>query len=50
MIINFNQYYALKPENLWATNVVAALLGISFFLVIVRVEKLFVHRPPERLA
>ena len=49
LIINFNQYYALAPENLWATNVIAALLGISFFLVVVLAEKLLVHRPPERL-
>ena len=43
-ITNFNQYYALQPENLWAVNLVAALLGISFFLVVVLVEKLVVHR------
>ncbi len=48
-IINFNQYYALDPENLWAVNLVAALLGISFFLVVVLVEKLVVHRAPEQL-
>ncbi len=48
-IINFNQYYALSPENLWATNLVAALLGISFFLAVVLVEKLVVHRAPEQL-
>ncbi|OFW75325.1 MAG: hypothetical protein A2Y55_01460 [Actinobacteria bacterium RBG_16_68_12] len=48
-IINFNQYYALDPENLWAVNVVAALLGISFFLAVVLVEKLVVHRAPEQL-
>jgi NitT/TauT family transport system permease protein len=48
-IINFNQYYVLNPPNLWATNMVAALLGIGFFLVIVLVEKLVVHRPPEQL-
>jgi NitT/TauT family transport system permease protein len=48
-IINFNQYYALDPVNLWAVNLVAALLGISFFLVVVLVEKLVVHRPPEVL-
>jgi NitT/TauT family transport system permease protein len=48
-IINFNQYYVLEPENLWAVNLVAALLGISFFLVVVLVEKLVVHRPPEQL-
>lgn len=48
-IINFNQYYVLQPENLWAVNLVAALLGISFFLVVVLAEKLLVHRPPEQL-
>lgn len=48
-IINFNQYYALDPENLWAVNLVAALFGISFFLVVVLVERLVVHRAPERL-
>ncbi len=49
-ILNFNQYYATGPENLWATNIVAALLGISFFLAIVGLEKLVVHRAPERFA
>ncbi|MGZ4115639.1 MAG: ABC transporter permease, partial [Actinomycetota bacterium] len=34
-IVNFNQYYTLNPQNLWATNLIAALLGIAFFLVIV---------------
>ena len=48
-IINFNQYYVLNPQNLWATNLMAAALGISFFLVVVIVEKLVVHRPPETL-
>jgi ABC-type nitrate/sulfonate/bicarbonate transport system permease component len=48
-IINFNQYYVLQPENLWAVNLVAALLGISFFLVVVLAEKLLVRRPPEQL-
>ncbi len=48
-IINFNQYYVLNPQNLWATNLIAATLGISFFLLVVLAEKLVVHRPPERL-
>ena len=48
-IINFNQYYVLNPENLWATNLIAALLGIGFFLVVVLVEKLVVRRAPEQL-
>jgi NitT/TauT family transport system permease protein len=49
-IINFNQYYVLQPENLWATNVIAACLGIFFFLSVVVVEKLVVRRAPEHVA
>jgi NitT/TauT family transport system permease protein len=48
-ILNFNQYYASSPESLWATNLIAAALGISFFLVVVGVEKLVVRAAPERL-
>ena len=46
-IINFNQYYSLEPKNLWATNLVAALLGILFFLAVVTVEKIVVRQAPE---
>jgi NitT/TauT family transport system permease protein len=49
-ILNFNQYYATSPESLWATNLIAALLGITFFLIIVLVEKLVVRRAPEHVA
>ncbi len=49
-ILNFNQYYASAPERLWATNVVAALVGIVFFLVVVAAEKLVVRRAPEHVA
>jgi NitT/TauT family transport system permease protein len=48
-IVNFDQYYSLNPENLWATNVIAALLGIAFFLVIVLVEAIVVRRAPENV-
>jgi NitT/TauT family transport system permease protein len=48
-IINFNQYYVLEPENLWVTNLYAALLGILFFLAVLLAEKLVVRRAPERL-
>jgi NitT/TauT family transport system permease protein len=48
-IINFNQYYTLRPENLWATNVIAACLGVFFFVSVVVVEKLVVRRAPEHL-
>ncbi len=49
-ILNFNQYYVLDPAALWATNIVAAGLGIAFFGVIVLVEKLVVRRAPEHVA
>ena len=49
-ILNFNQYYASAPERLWATNVIAALLGIAFFLVVVLAERLAVRRAPENFA
>jgi NitT/TauT family transport system permease protein len=49
-ILNFNQYYLSSPPSLWATNLVAALLGIAFFLAVVGVEKLVVRRAPEHIA
>jgi NitT/TauT family transport system permease protein len=49
-IVNFNQYYTLNPQNLWATNLIAALLGISFFLAVVGAEKIVVRRAPENVA
>jgi NitT/TauT family transport system permease protein len=49
-ILNFAQYYSFQPQNLWATNIVAAVLGIAFFLVVLITEKLVVRRAPEHLA
>jgi NitT/TauT family transport system permease protein len=49
-ILNFNQYYASAPERLWATNLVAAALGITFFLVVVAAERAVVRRAPEHVA
>jgi NitT/TauT family transport system permease protein len=49
-ILNFAQYYSFQPQNLWATNIVAAGLGIAFFLVVVGAEKLVVRRAPEHVA
>jgi len=49
-ILNFNQYYASSPPSLWATNLVAAALGITFFLAVVLAEKLVVRRAPENVA
>jgi NitT/TauT family transport system permease protein len=49
-IINYNQYYSLEPKNLWATNLVAAALGIVFFLLVLGAEKVVVRRAPENVA
>jgi NitT/TauT family transport system permease protein len=49
-ILNFNQYYSIEPQELWATNIVAALLGIAFFVVVVAAEKAIVRRAPESTA
>ncbi len=49
-ILNFNQYYVSSPPSLWATNLIAALLGITFFLAVVLAEKLIVRRAPEHVA
>ena len=49
-ILNFNQYYATTPTSLWATNLIAALLGITFFLIVVAVERIVVRRAPEHVA
>jgi NitT/TauT family transport system permease protein len=48
-ILNFAQYYSFQPQNLWATNIIAASLGISFFLIVVVAEKLVVRRAPEHV-
>lgn len=49
-IINFNQYYSMEPQELWATNIVAAFLGIAFFVIVVLAEKAVVRRAPEAVA
>jgi|SRR5579872_2984160 len=49
-IFNFNQYYSIEPQELWATNVIAALLGIAFFVLVVLGEKAIVRRAPENVA
>jgi NitT/TauT family transport system permease protein len=48
-IVNFNQYYTLSPQNLWATNAIAALLGILFFLAVVLAERIVLRRAPEHV-
>ena len=49
-ILNFNQYYVSSPPSLWATNIVAAALGIVFFAVVALAERLLVRRAPENVA
>jgi NitT/TauT family transport system permease protein len=49
-ILNFAQYYTFQPKSLWATNLIAAALGICFFLVVVVVERMVVRRAPEHVA
>ncbi len=49
-ILNFNQYYSIEPQELWATNIVAALLGIVFFVAVVVAETFVVRRAPENVA
>jgi NitT/TauT family transport system permease protein len=49
-ILNFNQYYTSDPPALWATNLVAAALGITFFLAVVLAERVVVRRAPEHVA
>ena len=49
-ILNFNQYYVTSPPSLWAVNIIAALLGITFFAVVALAERLVVHRRPENVA
>jgi NitT/TauT family transport system permease protein len=49
-ILIFHQYYSLDPTQLWATNVIAAALGIAFFLVVVIAERIVVRRAPENVA
>jgi len=49
-LVNFNQYYSTQPANLWATIVACALLGITFFLAVVILERLVLKRAPEHVA
>jgi NitT/TauT family transport system permease protein len=49
-IVNFNQYYSIEPQELWATNLIAALLGIVFFSAVVVAERVVVRRAPENFA
>jgi NitT/TauT family transport system permease protein len=47
-IINFNQQYITGPEKLWATILIASLLGITFFSL-VRLAESLVLRGRQRI-
>jgi NitT/TauT family transport system permease protein len=49
-ILNFNQYYLSSPPSLWATNLIAAALGIAFFGIVAVAERLIVRKAPELVA
>jgi NitT/TauT family transport system permease protein len=49
-IVNFNQYYSTGPERLWATNIVCAALGLTFFGAVVLAERLILRHAPENVA
>jgi NitT/TauT family transport system permease protein len=49
-ILNFSQYYSIEPNQLWATNIVAAVTGIAFFLVVLGAERVVVRKAPENVA
>src|SRR5256714_2242559 len=48
-IINFSQYYTTQPRGPWATNLIAAALAVSCFLIVLIAEKLVVRRAPANL-
>lgn len=43
-ILNFNQQYVTGPEKLWATILVAAAVGVGFFLLVRLVELLVLRK------
>jgi NitT/TauT family transport system permease protein len=47
-IINFNNQYITGPEKLWATVLVAALLGIASYLLVQVAEHYTLRRAPTR--
>jgi NitT/TauT family transport system permease protein len=49
-ILNYNQYYSIDPTALWATNIIAAGLGLVFFFLVVLAERIVVRRAPANTA
>jgi NitT/TauT family transport system permease protein len=42
-ILNYAQYYTSNPPQLWATNIITALVGIFFFVIIAVTEQAVVR-------
>lgn len=51
-LLNFNQYYTIAPERLWAALLFAAAAGIVAFLLVVAAERIALrgYRPSEEPA
>jgi NitT/TauT family transport system permease protein len=51
-LLNFNQYYTINPERLWAALLFAAAAGIVAFLLVVAAERIALrgYRPSEEPA
>ncbi len=51
-LLNFNQYYTINPERLWAALLFAAAAGIFAFLLVVAAERFALrgYRPSEEPA
>jgi NitT/TauT family transport system permease protein len=47
-IINFNNQYISGPEKLWATILIAALLGIASYAIVQLAERLTLRAAPAR--
>ncbi len=47
-ILAFNQYYITGPEKLWATMLVAALLGIVAYLLVQFTETMALRNRPTQ--
>ena len=45
-ILNFNQYYITGPAKLWATIIIASVLGVTFFAIVRLAEKLVLRGQP----
>jgi len=43
-ILNFNQYYSSDPAKLWAAILVAAVVGIAFFVVVTIAERVILGK------